>query len=228
MVMQLINQLPLFQMSFQAPANKENASNQTSGPSGADRAQTPSKADVEDQRPQTVLQRKLETDADDSPQEQLTTQLRSSSGATSPPTDTNNSTSSTGGGLPSGLKSGVEQLSGYAMDDVKVHYNSGKPAQLRAMAFAQGTDIHLGPGQEKHLAHEAWHVVQQKQGRVRPTTQFKSNQPINDEPGLEREADLMGARVVETIKVGLVSEKEFRVPERSLKQARETAQALAA
>ena len=26
-------------------------------------------------------------------------------------------------------------------------------------------DIHLGPGQEKHLPHEAWHVVQQKQGQ---------------------------------------------------------------
>ena len=45
------------------------------------------------------------------------------------------------------------------MDDVNVHYNSNKPAQLQAHAYAQGTDIHLGPGQEKHLPHEAWHVV---------------------------------------------------------------------
>lgn len=35
--------------------------------------------------------------------------------------------------------------------------------------YSQGTDIHIGPGQEKHLPHEAWHVVQQKQGRVKPT-----------------------------------------------------------
>jgi hypothetical protein len=27
------------------------------------------------------------------------------------------------------------------------------------------------PGQEQHLPHEAWHVVQQKQGRVKPTGQ---------------------------------------------------------
>jgi hypothetical protein len=66
-------------------------------------------------------------------------------------------------GLPDGLKSGIENLSGYAMDDVKVHYNSNKPAQLNAHAYAQGTDIHLGSGQEQHLAHEACHVVQQKQ-----------------------------------------------------------------
>ena len=69
-------------------------------------------------------------------------------------------------GLPGHLKMGIESLSGYSMDDVKVHYNSSKPAQLQAHAYAQGTDIHLGPGQEKHLPHEAWHVVQQKQGRV--------------------------------------------------------------
>ncbi|HCC51392.1 MAG TPA: hypothetical protein DEQ30_04490, partial [Porphyromonadaceae bacterium] len=69
-------------------------------------------------------------------------------------------------GLPDDLKTGIENLSGYSMDDVRVHYNSGKPAQLQALAYTQGTDIHVAPGQEKHLPHEAWHVVQQKQGRV--------------------------------------------------------------
>ena len=59
------------------------------------------------------------------------------------------------------------------MDDVKVHYNSDKPTKLGAHAYAQGTDIHLGKGQEKHLPHEAWHVVQQKEGRVKPTVQKK-------------------------------------------------------
>ena len=65
-------------------------------------------------------------------------------------------------GLPDNLKTGMENLSGMSLDDVKVHKNSDKPAQLQAHAYAQGTDIHLGPGQEKHLPHEAWHVVQQK------------------------------------------------------------------
>lgn len=77
-------------------------------------------------------------------------------------------------GFPDNLKSGIESLSGYSLDDVKVHYNSSKPAQLHAHAYAQGTDIHLGPGQEKHLPHEAWHVLQQKQGRVKPTVQMKA------------------------------------------------------
>jgi hypothetical protein len=71
-------------------------------------------------------------------------------------------------GLPDGLKSGIESLSGMAMDDVKVHRNSKEPEKLQAHAFAQGTAIHVGPGQEQHLPHEAWHVVQQKQGSVKP------------------------------------------------------------
>ncbi|MGO4711443.1 eCIS core domain-containing protein [Bradyrhizobium sp. 2TAF24] len=97
------------------------------------------------------------------------------------------------GGLPFRLKVGIEHLSGFAMDDVRVHYHSQKPAAVQAHAYAQGTDIHLAPGQEKHLPHEAWHVVQQMQGRVKPTLQLKGI-VINDDAGLEREADVMGAR----------------------------------
>lgn len=97
-------------------------------------------------------------------------------------------------GLPDHLKSGIEALSGLSMDHVKVHYNSAQPAQLQALAYAQGSHIHLAPGQERHLPHEAWHVVQQAQGRVQPTMQLKSGVPVNDDAGLEREADVMGAR----------------------------------
>jgi len=99
-------------------------------------------------------------------------------------------------GLPDQLKSGVENLSGHSMDDVKVHYNSDKPSQVQAHAYAQGTDIHVAPGQEKHLPHEAWHVVQQKQGRVQPTMQMKEGVPVNDSPVLETEADVMGAKAL--------------------------------
>ncbi len=97
-------------------------------------------------------------------------------------------------GLPDGLASGVERLSGVAMDDVRVHYNSQRPALLAAHAYSQGNEIHLGPGQERHLPHEAWHVVQQKQGRVRPTTQIGGTLPLNDDATLEHEAEVMGNR----------------------------------
>ncbi|OJJ22084.1 hypothetical protein BKI52_08580 [marine bacterium AO1-C] len=101
-------------------------------------------------------------------------------------------------GLPENLKNGIEHLSGYSMDDVKVHYNSDKPIQMNAHAYAQGTDIHLASGQEKHLPHEAWHVVQQKQGRVKPTLQLKDKVDVNDDAGLEKEADIMGAKAQNT------------------------------
>lgn len=99
-------------------------------------------------------------------------------------------------GLPDNLKSGIENLSGLSMDSVRVHYNSSQPAQLNALAFAQGTNIHVAPGQEQHLPHEAWHVVQQAQGRVQPTMQMKEGIPINDDRGLEHEADVMGAKAL--------------------------------
>ncbi|MBN3815936.1 hypothetical protein G3N57_04650, partial [Paraburkholderia sp. Se-20369] len=53
----------------------------------------------------------------------------------------------------------------------------------------------LGAGQERHLPHEAWHVVQQMQRRVAPTMQMKGA-AINDNPGLEREADAMGRQAL--------------------------------
>lgn len=53
--------------------------------------------------------------------------------------------------------------------------------------------IHVAPGQEKHLAYEVWHVAQQKQGRVQPTTEV-GGMPVNDNASLENEADVMGSK----------------------------------
>jgi hypothetical protein len=123
-------------------------------------------------------------------------------------------------GLPDSLKSGVESLSGFSMDQVKVLYNSEKPAQLQAYAYAQGNNIHLGPGQEKHLAHEAWHIVQQKQGRVQATMQMKEGIPVNDNQELEREADVMGEKAsaagFESMNSGIQQYKEINPDEQPL------------
>ncbi|HWQ47987.1 MAG TPA: DUF4157 domain-containing protein [Methanosarcina sp.] len=102
-------------------------------------------------------------------------------------------------GIPDKLKAGVENLSGMDMSDVRVHYNSSKPAEVGALAYTQGTNIHVAPGQERHLPHEAWHVVQQKQGRVEPTMQAKGVS-INNDSALEREADVMGAKALQIIR----------------------------
>lgn len=99
-------------------------------------------------------------------------------------------------GMPDPLKTGLEQLSDMDLSGVRVHKNSSKPAQLNALAYTQGQDIHVAPGQEKHLPHEGWHAVQQMQGRVKPTMQAKGVS-INDDKELEREADVMGTKALQ-------------------------------
>ena len=91
-------------------------------------------------------------------------------------------------GIPTQMKLDFEQRSGMSFDDVRVHYNSEKPAQFHALAYTQGAQIYIGPGQERSLSHELGHVIQQKAGRVRPT-RWVCGQPVNDQPELEREAD---------------------------------------
>jgi hypothetical protein len=101
-------------------------------------------------------------------------------------------------GLPEPLRASIEALSGVAMDGVTVHRDSPRPAQMNALAFAHGAEIHLGPGQERHLPHEAWHVVQQMQGRARPSLEARGVQYGLD-AGLEREADVMGERAAASV-----------------------------
>ena len=98
-------------------------------------------------------------------------------------------------GLPDHLKQGMESLSGISLDDVKVNYNSNKPSDLGAHAYAEGNQIYVGGGQGKHLAHEAWHIVQQKQGRVN-STKVINGTSINDDSTLESEATRMGAKAL--------------------------------
>ncbi|HHG83704.1 MAG TPA: DUF4157 domain-containing protein, partial [Bacteroidetes bacterium] len=129
--------------------------------------------------------------------EKETTQLKErgegfAAPSTPPPADDGDKN----GGLPSQLKAGIESLSGVDMGDVKVNYGSSKPGQMKALAVAQGTSIDLAAGQEHHLPHEAWHVAQQKQGRVTANTEVNGN-PVNNDVGLEREADVMGAKAAQ-------------------------------
>ena len=98
--------------------------------------------------------------------------------------------------MPAALQTGLEALSGVSLAGTRVVYNSPRPAQLNALAYTRNDEVHLGPGQERHLPHEGWHLVQQREGRVQPTTRSESGVPINDSRTLEREADVMGRRAV--------------------------------
>lgn len=91
-------------------------------------------------------------------------------------------------GIPDSLKQNIENRSGFSMDDVKVQYHSNKPAQLQALAYTQGTNIYIASGQERYLTHELVHVVQQKQGIVKPTITI-NGVGVNNDTALEKEAD---------------------------------------
>ena len=183
-------------MRNQKDQSNQNSKDNASSVDSVDSEGAYEAAQLTDNRAETTLQKKLNSLAENDPKAQKTAQLKSLANKSSENKKIiqkkENKT-----GLPDKLKSGVESLSGYSMDDVRVHKNSDKPAQLNAHAYAQGTEIHLAPGQEKHLPHETWHVAQQKQGRVKPTKQMKSKVNINDDQKLEREADIMGAKAMQ-------------------------------
>jgi Domain of unknown function (DUF4157) len=165
-----------------------------------------------DARPEAIAQRKLQSDLQQSPQVQQaaqlqsainqrpqvekTSQLQARANAQAPIAPVQRKENKSG--LPGDLQAGIEQLSGIDMSDVRVHYNSAKPAQVQAHAYAQGSDIHLAPGQEQHLPHEAWHVAQQKQGRVKATEQI-AGMSVNTDTSLEKEADTMGEKAMQLV-----------------------------
>lgn len=107
--------------------------------------------------------------------------------------------------LPNNIKTNAEHLSGIALDDVRVHYNSPEPEKLSSYAFAKGSNIHISSGQEQHLPHEAWHVVQQKQGKVKPI--LENN--VNDDKALEDDADKFGSELTKDIHIDKDQNKEL-------------------
>lgn len=103
-------------------------------------------------------------------------------------------------GIPDMVKQRMEGSFGADFSSVRVHPESSKAPEVGALAYTQGTDIHFAPGQFKPdtsagqqlLGHELTHVIQQAEGRVQPTTEI-GGMAVNDDAGLEREADLMGS-----------------------------------
>ncbi|UUZ78915.1 DUF4157 domain-containing protein [Paenibacillus sp. P26] len=103
-----------------------------------------------------------------------------------------------GDGMPDLVRAKMEQAFSADFSDVKVHVGD-KAGQVGALAYAQGSDIHFAPGQynpesskgQQLLGHELAHIVQQKQGRVKPTAEI-NGVAVNDDPSLEREADEWG------------------------------------
>jgi len=103
-----------------------------------------------------------------------------------------------GGGSPldDSVRGKMESSFGADFSSVRVHHGD-TASKLGAAAFTQGDNVHFAPGQynTSNLGHELAHVVQQRQGRVSATGSV-GGQPLNDNPGLEREADQAAARAM--------------------------------
>lgn len=105
-------------------------------------------------------------------------------------------------GISTPVLRSMERGLGRDLSAIRVHPESGEATRLGAQAFTRGNDIHVAPGRfaphtesgRALIGHELAHVVQQANGRVRPTTKV-AGVPVNDDPGLEREADAVGARL---------------------------------
>jgi hypothetical protein len=104
-------------------------------------------------------------------------------------------------GIPGALRAKMEAALGADFSGVRVHTGSTRAVTLGALSYTQGSEIHMAPGQwapetsfgQALLGHELSHVVQQREGRVKATSQI-AGVALNDELALEAEAEAMGAR----------------------------------
>jgi hypothetical protein len=102
-------------------------------------------------------------------------------------------------GISVGENQAVWQLTGGQVDlhaaGARVHSVAPTDPRLRAVGATSYTQGKLALiGNAKDRGHEIWHLAQQAQKRVHPTTKI-GGQPVNLERGLEREADSRGSLI---------------------------------
>jgi hypothetical protein len=103
--------------------------------------------------------------------------------------------------LPPAVQAPMEASFGADLSAVRVHTGSAAAEAAGADAMASGSDLHFAPGAWSPdsadglalIGHELAHVVQQASGRVAPGVHGKG-MDVNRDPGLEAEADDVGAR----------------------------------
>jgi Domain of unknown function (DUF4157) len=110
--------------------------------------------------------------------------------------------------LPTDVRAKMEAAMNADFSAVRIH-EGPQASAMGALAYTQGTDLYFAPGQydpqssrgQELLGHELAHVVQQSQGRVNATVQAHGA-GINEDSGLEAEADQMGAKAARGEQVG--------------------------
>jgi hypothetical protein len=106
--------------------------------------------------------------------------------------------------MPDDVQNKMENSFGVDFSDVDIHKDSPQAPSLGALAYTQGNDVHFAPGQynpgskegQELLGHELAHVIQQREGRVKPTKQGK-DMSVNTDPALEKEADEQGKQAAQ-------------------------------
>ncbi len=104
--------------------------------------------------------------------------------------------------LPPEILANMENALGHDFSNVNIHQNSKSAEEAGALAYAQGNNVHFAPGQfdpgskkgQELIGHEMTHVAQQREGKVAATTTLGTGMKVNDNPGLEKEADEIGAK----------------------------------
>jgi len=107
--------------------------------------------------------------------------------------------------MPADVQGKMENSFGTDFSGVNIHKDSEQANALGAFAYTQGSDVHFAPGQynpgsqkgQELIGHELTHVVQQREGRVKPDAQQHKGVNINSDPALEKEADEMGAKAAQ-------------------------------
>jgi|GEM_PF-6815388 len=108
-------------------------------------------------------------------------------------------------GLPNEVNNKMQTAFNADFSDVNIIKDSQESKDIGAFAFTQGSDVHFAPGKfqpftpkgQELIGHELAHVVQQDEGKVEETTKT-GNRSINDNPALEKEADVKGKKAAQT------------------------------
>ena len=119
--------------------------------------------------------------------------------------------------MPNDLQSKMENSFGVDFSDVNIHKDSEQAPSLGALAYTQGNDMHFAPGQyepgsqkgQELLGHELAHVVQQREGRVKPGgQQNKADANVNTDEGLEKEEDEQGKQAAQGKMADVIGKEE--------------------
>lgn len=118
--------------------------------------------------------------------------------------------------LPESVQARMEQTLGEDFSSVKINQQSSEAAQMGALAYTNGENVHFAPGMynphtasgQELIGHELTHVKQQRQGRVQPGIQAKGLS-LNNDRALEAEADHFG-------KSAATSSSELYIPRSGL------------